>query len=503
MARGRRRERARGISPYLSLALPAIAFLALTGRAEERADLTPLLQAARSYDHAAALALVEEGADVRASENDGTTALHWAAYGGDVALVEALLEAGADPNAANRYGMTPLQAAADGGFAESASALLEAGANAAVVLPEGETILMTAARSGNAAVLEALLAHEVDIEARDAWYGETALIQAAVEDHAGAVQALVAHGADVNARSAAMTYASRRLGQSVLPLGEWTPVMYAARENSLEAGKALIAAGANLNLQDPDGATALVIAIINAHNEFAAMLIEAGADPNIADNEAGMGPLYAAVDMHRLAVGHGRGTPPAVGAMTAVDVARALLAAGADPDAQLKKAIMQRTHTQGDGALGAGATPLLRAAKSGDIEMVRVLVEGGADPLTTLANGNNALMFAAGLGWRNGSPAAPSYDQGTDAEAIATIDYLLERGLDINAQAQNGDTALHAAVSGRRSEPIVAHLLERGADPFIGNGRGQTAAAAAARAPEAIAALLRAASEGPAVVPEP
>ncbi len=496
MARGRRKGFARRMGLTLAPALSAIAILGLTvARADERADLTPLLQAARAYDHAAAIALVEDGADVRAAENDGTTALHWAAYGGDTALVEALLEAGADPDAANRYGMTSLQAAADGGFAEAVTALLEAGADASAVLPEGETILMTAARSGNAAVLEALLAHDVDTEARDGWYGETALIAAAVENHAGAVEALVRHGADVNARSAAMTYQSRRLGQSILPLGEWTAVMYAARENSLEAGKALIAAGADLNLQDPDGATALVIAIINAHNEFAAMLIEAGADPNIADNEAGMGPLYAAVDMHRLAVGHGRGTPPAVGAMTAVDVARALLAAGADPNAQLKKAIMQRTHTQGDGALGTGATPLLRAAKSGDIEMVRLLVEGGADPLATLPNGNNALMLAAGLGWRNGSPAAPSYDQGTDAEAVETIDYLLGLGIDINAQAQNGDTALHAAVSGRRSETIVAHLLEKGADPLRLNGRGQSPAAAAARAPEAIARLLRTESE--------
>jgi uncharacterized protein len=124
-----------------------------------------------------------------------------------------------------------------------------------------------------------------------------------------------------------------------------------------------------------------------------------------------------------------------------------------------------------------------------------VLVEGGADPLAMLPNGNNALMLAAGLGWRNGSPAAPSYDQGTEAEAVATIDYLLELGLDINATAQNGDTALHAAVSGRQSEAIVAHLLEKGADPVRANGRGGTpASVAASRSTPAIAALLSAAA---------
>jgi ankyrin repeat protein len=184
-----------------------------------------------------------------------------------------------------------------------------------------------------------------------------------------------------------------------------------------------------------------------------------------------------------------------VGSLTAVDVARALLAAGADPNAALEKAIMQRTHTIGDTALGAGATPLLRAAKSGDIEMMRVLVAGGADASAALPNGNHALMFAAGLGWRDGSPAAPSYDQGTIAEALATIDYLLELGLDVNAQAQNGDTALHAAIAGRKSEAIVSHLLERGADPLAENGRKQTplSMVESPRAPEALAALLRAA----------
>lgn len=489
---------ARALRVALAL-VPALLALVVSSpdaRADDRADLTPLLEAARSFDHETAISLVGQGADVDAEENDGTTALHWAAYAGDDVLVRALLAAGADPTAENRYGLTPLQAAADGGFAGSVTALLAAGADANAVLPEGETVLMTAARSGNTAVLEALLEHGVDTEARDSFYGETALIRAAVEDHADAVRVLVEHGATVDAPSAAMDYPSRRAGQSVLGLGSWTPVMYAARENSLEAGRALIEAGADLDVQDPDGATALVIAIINAHYEFADMLIDAGADTNIGDNEAGMGPLYAAVDMHRLAVGHGRGTPPPVGLLTAVDTARAVLEHGADPNATLKKPILTRTHTMGDTALGEGATPLLRAAKSGDIEMVRLLVNHGADAFATMPNGTTALHFAAGLGWRNGSPIAPSYDQGTDAEAVATIDYLIELGLDVNAQNDAGDTPLHSAVAGRKSEPIVTRLLEHGADPRIENGREQTALAVAqARGTEAIVAIVGAASE--------
>jgi ankyrin repeat protein len=462
-----------------------------------RDDLPPLLAAARSGEHAAAIALVREGAAVAAVEADGTTALHWAAHYGDAELVRALLTAGADPMAANRYGMTPLQVAAVEANVEIIEALLAAGADAGAVLPEGETVLMTAARTGSAEALRVLLAHGVDVEARDAFHGESALIWAAAENHADAIRVLAEHGADVDGRSAllALEPRQRRAGQSILPLGAWTPLMYAARENALAAGEALVATGANLNLTDPDGATALVIAIINAHYEFAELLLRAGADPNIVDNEAGMGPLYAAVDMHSLAVGHGRGNPVPVGLITAVDIARRLLEAGADPNAALKKPILQRQHTFGDGTLGAGATPLMRAAKSGDIEMVRVLLAAGADPKLTLPNGTTALMLAAGLGWRNGSPLAPSYDQGTDEDAVATLELLLSLGLDLKATNEAGDTALHAAIAGRGSEAIVRFLLERGADPLVPNGRQQTPLSIAeARASDGVKALVRAAA---------
>jgi ankyrin repeat protein len=477
--------------------LPAVLLCAAAAfAAHARDDLPPLLAAARTGDHAAALALVRD-ADVDAVEADGTSALHWAAHFGDAELARALIAAGADATAANRYGMTPLHVAAVEGDAVIVEALLAGGADASAALPEGETVLMTAARTGDPAALRALLARGADVEARDEFHGESALIWAAAENHADAVRVLVEHGADVDGRSARLTLEprQRRAGQSILPLGSWTPLMYAARENALAAGEALVASGASLDAVDPDGATALVIAIINAHYEFAELLLRAGADPNVVDDEAGMGPLYAAVDMHRLAVGHGRGNPVPVGLMTAVDIVQLLLERGADPNARLKKPILQRQHTFGDGTLGAGATPLLRAAKSGDIELVRLLLAAGADPKQTLPNGTTALMLAAGLGWRNGSPLAPSYDQGSDEEAVETLALLLSRGLDLAATNEAGDTALHAAVGGRGSDAIVRFLLERGADPFAANGRQQTPLSIAeARGSDAVRALVRAAA---------
>jgi ankyrin repeat protein len=160
--------------------------------------------------------------------------------------------------------------------------------------------------------------------------------------------------------------------------------------------------------------------------------------------------------------------------MTAVQLAKLLLDRGANPNARLRKPILQRHHTAGDSTLGDGATPFLRAAKSGDIEMMRALVAGGADPKLTMPNKSNALMYASGLGWRNGSPAAPSYDQGSDEEAIEAIQFLLGLGFDINATNDAEDTALHAAVSGRWSEAIVLFLVAHGGDLEQKNKRGQT-----------------------------
>jgi ankyrin repeat protein len=483
-----------------SFGLALVVGLVMTSVTGAGAAPGSLIAAVRAGDIAAVRALVGQtgrdprpstplragnGGDVRAAVNavepDGTTPLHLAVRAGDVEMAQLLLRAGANSNAANRYGVTALQLAAVNGDPAMLTLLLKAGANVGAVLPEGETILMTAARTGRPEALQVVLDAGAVVSAHEKWYGETALHWAAAENHADAVRLLIARGAQVDERSAAMNYPRRRAGQSILSLGSWTPLMYAARENAIDVGRVLISSHAGLDLVDPDGATALEIAIVNANYDFAAMLIDAGAGTNVVDSEAGMGPLYAAIDMHRLAVGHGRPNPKPSGLLDSVDIVKRLLAKGADPNATLKAPILQRHHTGGDATLGAGATPLMRAAKSGDIEIVEWLLAAGADPRATLPNGTNALMLAAGLGWRNGSPLAPSYDQGPPDEAVRTIAVLMERGLDLDTANDAGDTALHAAVSGRRAPEIVRYLVERGANPNVQNKRGQTPLAAAAR----------------------
>jgi ankyrin repeat protein len=178
--------------------------------------------------------------------------------------------------------------------------------------------------------------------------------------------------------------------------------------------------------------------------------------------------------MHRLAVGHGRPNPRPSGELDAVDIIRKLLARKADPNARLAAPLMQRHHTAGDRALGEGSTPFMRAAKSGDVEVMRLLLAAGADPTLTQPNQANALMLAAGMGWRDGSPAAPSFDQGSEEDAIAAIKLCMEAGLDINATTATGDTALHAAISGRGSEAIIRFLAENGANLQAKNKQGRT-----------------------------
>lgn len=434
----------------------------------------PLIEAVKAGDRAAVRGLVKDRSHVRVTEPDGTTALHWAVRGDDIELMQLLLDSGAEVSAANRYGVTPLQLAAMNGSVTAVKLLLDAGASPHAVLPEGETILMTAARTGNPDVVALLIDRGADVEAREKWYGETAIMWAAAENHPQAVRMLAARGADVNARSTRLEIARRRSGQSVLPLGHWTPLMYAARQGAREATAALLDAGADPDLTDPDGATALVLAIINAHYDVAALLVERGADPNIGDNEAKMAALYAAVDMNTLAVGHGRPNTKPSGRLSALDLIEILLAHGADPNARLAAPLMQRHHTAGDRALGPGATPFMRAAKTGDVAAMRLLVKGGAQPDLTAPDGLTALMLAAGFGWRDGSPAAPSFDQGTEEAAIEAIRYCLELGLDVNAATTNGDTALHVAVSGRGSPKIVRFLVEQGARLDAKDKRGRT-----------------------------
>jgi ankyrin repeat protein len=441
-----------------------------------RAAETPLIQAVKAGD-ARAVKAVLRPSTVNVPETDGTTALHWAVQADDLATVELLLRGGADPRARNRYGVTPLSVAALNANATLVERLVDAGADPNTTRAEGETVLMTAARAGSASGVRILLARGADVDARERWLGQTALMMAAAENHADVIGVLVDAGADVNARSKAtdlpnLNWGVAGMSTTVFPRGHWTPLMFAAQQGSLDAVRALADRRANLDMVDPDGTTALILAIINAHYDVAATLLERGADPNLGDS-TGMAGLYAAVDMNTLPWMHNRPPSPPSGRLDAVDLIKLLLVHGADPNARLQGPTLQKHHDAGDRNLGEGSTALMRAAKAADSAAMRLLLAAGADPTLVQRNGTNALMIAGGIGRGN----AGSYGRvsGSAQEAIDAVAMLIDAGLNVRSANADGQTALHGAAGRSDDVPaLIQFLVDRGADPTAKNKRGQT-----------------------------
>jgi ankyrin repeat protein len=247
------------------------------------AGTTSLIDAVKAGDRAAVRTLLTRST-VNAAEADGMTALHWAVRADDAETAQLLLRAGANASAVSRYGITPLSLAATNGNSLITRALLKSGANANAVTADGETVLMTAARAGNADVVTALAEGGANVNATEAWQGQTALMWAASENHGAAIRALAAHGADLNVRSKELNFPEYRYetnGMAVfqLPKGGWTALMYAARQNAMEAAAALADVHADLNATTKqEGTTALQIAVINIHYDLANVLLEKGAD---------------------------------------------------------------------------------------------------------------------------------------------------------------------------------------------------------------------------------
>jgi ankyrin repeat protein len=422
-----------------------------------------------------------------------------------------LIGAGADVNAANRYGVTPVSLAARDGNAALLHLLIDAGARtgtAEAALPDGQTLLMHAARTGSVDAVSLLIKHGADVNVRERRVGTTALIWAVTEDRAKVAGALLDAGADPNARSAGTQFPHTPpavvgdpleegvsyVGQTVLPKGEWTPLMYAAREGALSAARVLIHYGADLALTDPDGTSALMFAVINGHYDVAELLLERGADPNLPDR-TGMTPLYAAVDMHTLAFTFGRPDLTRATVDATVGIIRTLLSHGANANARLRTRILKRVYNAGDPRLGEGATPLMRAARGGDAPVMRILLDAGADPSLAQTNGNSLLILAVGSDGRG--------RDGEEAEdhKLETVNLCLEAGVPVNAANATGDTAAHVAATSKSASPRVLDLLvQHGVKFDVKNKAGRTPLDAALRArdtpPEKIALLRRLTPEG-------
>ncbi|MEO6366998.1 MAG: ankyrin repeat domain-containing protein, partial [Steroidobacteraceae bacterium] len=324
-----------------------------------------------------------------------------------------------------------------------------------------------------------------DVHAREHWGGQTALMWAAAQSQPGMVRLLISKGARVNERATVRDW-QRRVTAEGRPKdmnrGGLTPLLYAAREGCIDCLRALLAKGADIDLADPDGSTALVVALLNRNWDAGMFLIEAGADVNLWDIY-GQTPLYVAVDMNTLPVGR-RIELPAMDQATGEDILRLLLEKGANPNAQLKLRPKYRNIPNDryrDPMIVWGTTSLLRAAKAGDVPLLRLLLQHGA--LANLANsqGVTPLMAAAG----DGGAHDPTRGRiRTEEDALECYKLLRAAGADVNARTwlgiADGDlkvqtaanrTALHAAAS-RGWNKLIQQMVADGAQLDVIDSNG-------------------------------
>lgn len=502
----------------LVVALVATALVA-SSRAAGKSDVA---DAAMRGDTAAVRMLIAQRADVNAPHADGATALHWAAYRGDKALADTLIRAGANVTAANREGVTPLWLATINGDAAMIAALIAGGADPNEHLPLGRTPLMTVSRTGNVEAIRMLLDHGADVNAKETLRGTTALMWAADEGHAAAVQLLIQRGANINAHSDPITRgrgpalgkandprkqvasqgaavaAGRALdlnqlaqvpgaiprtpargGQGVPAAapppddlkndaaavapgrgrpdpkdgGGLTALTYAARSNDLESVRVLLAAGAGVNEVTAYGWSPLLVATQNRYYKLGAFLLEHGANPNLP-NKGGWTPLYLATDNRNIESGD---YPVRRADMDHLDFIKLLLDKGADVNARVKDSTEMRTVFTNQWLDENGATAFFRASQSGDLELMTLLLARGADPKTATVLGVTALHVAAGVGWVEGI----TYEWAAQT-TLDVVKMLIDLGLDVNAQADTGRTALHGAAHKGRTE-VIQILADRGA----------------------------------------
>ena len=338
--------------------------------------------------------LLEAGADPNIRRDDGEAPLHIAAQEGEPRMVELLIEHGADLDLENQEGMTPLAVATTNGHGKVVELLKarEAAARWGVLAPAR---LSEAAGIGDLSEAAMLLSDQTGPDVKDL-FGLTPLITAALAHQPETATLLIESGADVNMTANGMT-----------------PLHYAASAGSLRVAKVLLAHGAAVNAQGPHGATPLALALESGMREMVVLLEECGAEASWGDRDGA--PVFEAV---------ARGNAEAV---------EALLADGVDPSKKVLHWV----------------TPLHVAVTGQSPKMVRLLLEHGADPDAATTGGlspcpacpdsiSNHVAFKAGV-----TPLHLAVYQG-NAELVRL---LLEHGADINRESKNGETPLAIAVA--------------------------------------------------------
>ena len=428
-------------------------------------------------------ALLKSGADLDAPGPFGTPALHWRVDMDDLSGARLLLQAGANARALTDRGISALSLAIANGNADMVALLLQSGADANQLEPTGETQLMMAAQAGVLPVVQSLLAHGARVDEREAAFGQTALMYAARAGHADIAAALLAAGAQPNVATrlgAAPPFippnsvAGFGFGVGILrggvpadrgrrepAQGGMTPLHYAARHNNVEVAKLLLKAGASIDAREANDITPLLMAISNNNMQAAHLLLASGADVNATD-WYGRTPLWEAVNVRNLYV-HNATFKNGIDRPPVLELIRALLAAHANVNARTKETPPFRNHLlEITGSLEwvdfTGQTPFLTAALAGDVTVMKLLLENGADPKINTFQGTSPLMAAAGVNW----VVAQTWTEGP-AQLLEAVKLCRELGMDVNQANSMGITALHGAAN-RGSDDIIRYLVAQGAD---------------------------------------
>jgi len=474
-----------------------------------KSSLADLIEAG---NRKAALEKIRAGADVNEAQPDGTRPIHWAVYRVDYELLDALIARKAKVDVTNEFVSTPLAEAAKLADARMVKTLLDAGAKPDTPNQDGETALMLAINEGELPVVEMLVKAGANVNAKETFHNQTALMWAAgaPKNSGEMVKLLLAKGADVKPRALYSDWPSQITSEpraQYRPVGGLTALLYAARNGCYECVEALIAAGADVNVPTPEGVTALMLALDNDHNDVAKLLLDRGANPNVWD-WWGRTALYIAVDRKAAAAaparggalgGGGRGgrggrapeTPRASGrpAVSSLEIINALLAANVDLNPQLNMHRPSRGGNSGrfiEEFRNTGCTPLFRAAEAGDAEVVRLLLDKGANP-NIEAMGLTPFLVAAGVGTGGRGTGLAASTSAGGAVNTTLIDLFVQHGADVNSRvtgthtyslrisrapsSTEGMTALHVAAQAGRTE-LVKYLLGKGANPEILDANG-------------------------------
>jgi ankyrin repeat protein len=470
-----------------------LAALPLAGLAAGPEVDAPLATAAMNRDMALVRSLLAKKADVNATGSDGTTALEWLVRIDEVEVAKLLLAAGADPKKANRLGLTPIALASANGNPAMISLLLDAGVDANTMDANSEPVSWAAIRSGNVEALRVLIERGAKVEFKDN-VQQTSLMLAVRENQPDMVRLLISKGADVNAvtrvgntpnfvRPNSVAGFGFGLGiirgglpadrgSRYLTPGGLTPLLYAARDGRTEVARILVSNGADIEKRDPNDITPLHMAISNNQIEVAKFLIERGAQVNVIDWH-GRSPIWQAVEVRNMDLDNAT-YKNGVDREPVLELIKLLLDKGADPNVRtaeappIRRFILPTTGTL-EWVDFVGMTPFLFAARAGDVAVMKLLLEKGANPKIPTFAGTTPLMAAAGMNWT----VAQTYDEGTE-QLLEAVKLCFELGMSVNDTNSMGLTALHAAANRPGNDPIIQWLVDHGAKLDVKDNEGRT-----------------------------